>query len=231
LDPTELLSLLARSLAKIDHDRPWAMRLCQACVDLLRAEGGSLTVSAGPGERAAVSTPGVFEQLEPLQEVLGEGPVHQAMAEDRLVVQRIDRMVEGFPIFSQLAGPVSSDVMLYAVPMRVGGSVVGVFSLYATADPLVRSEEDLQFIADAVGAALLNDLESLDWSEQAQFHQATGMVVAQLGVPPDDALAMIRARAFSQSRSLQAVAVDVIERRLTFSFDEDGDNTERTEEP
>lgn len=232
MDPTELLSMLARSLAKVSTDRPLAARLCEACVDILRAQGGALTVSATPGERLGVSTPGTFEQLEPLQEVLGEGPVHQAMAEDRVVVMRVDGGTSSYPVFSQLAGAVGGEVTLYAVPMRAGGRVVGVFSLYVTADPSTRSQEDLQFLADAVGASLLGDVESLDWTEKAQIHQATGMVIAQLRVPPDDALAVIRAHAFARSTSLQSVAEDVLDRRLTFSLDEaTHDRSGRTEDP
>jgi hypothetical protein len=212
--------MLARSLAKLDTDRPWAMRLCQACVDIFRAQGGALTVSAVPGERAAVSTPGAFEELEPLQDVLGEGPVHQAMGEDRLVVAHLDRMVEDYPVFSQLAGSVGGPVTLYAVPMRADGRVVGAFSLYVTRDPRARSAEDLQFLADAVGISLLEVAESLDWSQRTPFHRATGMVVAQLGLGPDDASALIRAHAFARSSSLLSVSEDVLRRRLTFSLDE-----------
>jgi transcriptional regulator with GAF, ATPase, and Fis domain len=220
MDPPQLLGMLAQSLAKLDTDRPWAMRLCQACVDIFRAQGGALTVSAAPGERAAVSTPGAFEELEPLQDVLGEGPVHRAMNEDRLVVAHIDGMMDDYPVFSQLAGSVGSGVTLYAVPMRAGDRVVGALSLYVTDRPRTRSTEDLQFLADAIGTSLLEVPESLDWSERRSFHRATGMIVAQLGVRPDDASAVIRAHAFARSTSLRSVAEDVLERRLTFSLDE-----------
>lgn len=220
MDPPELLSMLVRSLAETDNDRPLLTRLCEACVDTFDAQGGALTVSDGPGEQAAVSTPGVFEDLEPLQEVLGEGPVPQAMAEDRLVVVRIGTLVDEYPVFSQLTGSVSGEATLYAVPVRGGGRVVGVFSLYVTADPRARSPEDLQLVADAVGAVLLRNAERLDWSERSPFYLATGMVVAQLGIGPEDASAMIRAYAFSSSTSLLSAARDVLERRVTFSYDE-----------
>ena len=49
------------------------------------------------------------------------------------------------------------------------------------------------------------------------MHQATGMVVAQLGVPEDDALALIRAHAYSHEQSVGQSAHDVISQRLTFS--------------
>ena len=220
MDPPELLSTLVRNLAETDDDRPLLTRLCEACVDTFQAQGGALTVSAGPGEQAAVSTPGAFEDLEPLQEVLGEGPVPQAMAEDRLVAARIGAWVDEYPVFSRLTGSVGGEATLYAVPMRGEGRVVGAVSLYVTADLRAHSPEGLQLVADAVGAVLLRNAELLDWSERSLFHLATGMVVAQLGIGPDDASAMIRARAFSHSTSLLSAARDVLERRVTFSYDE-----------
>jgi hypothetical protein len=217
---SELLSLLVRSLAKGETDRPWLMRLCEACVETLEAQGGAFTVLAGPGEWAAVSTPGRFEELEPLQEVLGEGPVHQAMAHDRLVVTSLNDLVDDYPVFSRLAGPAEGETTLYAVPMRASGQVVGAFSLYVTDGAQFCGPEELQLLADAAGATLLGSADCLDWSESNLFQRAIGMVVAQLGVRPDDASAVIRARAFSRSTSLQSVVSDVLEHRLTFSLDE-----------
>jgi hypothetical protein len=220
MDPPELLSMLVRTFAETDGDRPLLTRLCEACVGIFDAQGGALTVLAGPGEQAAASTPGVFEDLEPLQEVLGEGPVPQAMAEDRLVGVRIGTLLDEYPVFSQLTGSVSGEPTLYAVPMRGEGRVIGAISLYVTAHPQARSSEDLQLVADAVGAVLLGNADQLDWSERNPFYLATGMVVAQLGVRPADASAMIRARAFSRSTSLLSAARDVLERRVMFSYDE-----------
>ncbi|WP_275002332.1 GAF domain-containing protein [Promicromonospora iranensis] len=222
MDTPQLLSLLARSLTK-DTVRPWAMRLCEACVDALGAQGGAFTFEAGPDERIAVSTPGAFEDLEPLQEVLGEGPVPQAMAEDRLVVAHLGTMVDEYPVFSQIAGPArgeTAEATLYAVPMRADGHVVGALSLYVTTEPRARDAQDLRLLADIVGASLLGDAELLDGSGRAWLHRAAGMVIAQLGIRPADALAVIRANAFSRSTSLRSVAEDVLERRLAFSPDE-----------
>lgn len=218
MDRTELLGLFARSLAKVDTDHPLAMRLCEACVDILRAEGAALTLSAAPGERLAVSTPGMFDQLESLQEVLGVGPLHQALAEERLIVMHVDPVADDYPVFSQLAGSIVDEATVYATPMRAAGRVVGVLSLYVTAEPQTRSAEDLGLVADAVGAALLGAAESLDWSERTQIHRAIGMVVVQLRISPEDAFAVIRARAFTRSTSLLSVAQDVLGQRLQFSL-------------
>lgn len=218
MNAPQLLRFLARSLAEAETDRTWAVQLCEACVDALGAQGGALTVAAGPDERVAVSTSGAFEGLEPLQEVLGEGPVQQAMAEGRLVVMRLAGVVDECPVFSQLAGSVGGEVVLYAVPMRAEGSVVGVLSLYVT-DSRARSAKDLQVLADLTGAYLLANAEFLDWSERALLHRAAGMVIAQLGIRAEDAFAVIRANAFLRSTSLRSVAEDVLGRRLTFTID------------
>jgi AmiR/NasT family two-component response regulator len=47
-------------------------------------------------------------------------------------------------------------------------------------------------------------------------HQATGMVAIQLDVSTVDALASLRAAAYRAGRSIYEVAVDVVNRRLTF---------------
>ncbi len=54
---------------------------------------------------------------------------------------------------------------------------------------------------------------------RAEIHQATGMVLAQLGFSATDALARLRAHAFVEQRLLIDVAEDVVARRLTFTQD------------
>ena len=82
----------------------------------------------------------------------------------------------------------------------------------------------MSFLASAVGAALIRDAGALDeeeavgpWGSRARVHQATGMVVAQLHISPDDALALLRAHAFAHDSTLAAIAATVVqERRLDF---------------
>ena len=57
------------------------------------------------------------------------------------------------------------------------------------------------------------------WSSRAEIHQATGMVLAQLGVSAADAFARLRAHAFVEQRLLGDIARDVVARRLTFTND------------
>lgn len=50
--------------------------------------------------------------------------------------------------------------------------------------------------------------------ERREVYQATGMVVAQLGVTPDAALARIRAHAFAQDLTIDEIAREIVARRL-----------------
>ncbi|WP_144713117.1 ANTAR domain-containing protein [Curtobacterium pusillum] len=49
-----------------------------------------------------------------------------------------------------------------------------------------------------------------------EVHQAAGMVAAQSGTSPADALLLLRAAAFSAGTSLQSVSSDVIARVIGF---------------
>lgn len=233
MDASHLLGLLAGTLARIDGDMPLASRLCRACVEILGADGGALTVSPSPDERLVLSTSdGLSARIEDLQEVLGEGPAQLALEQDRLVVMPIDGVTaNAFPVFSQMVRSIGGPVTAYAVPMRVGGAVMGVLSLYTTEGQLSRDLVDAQFLADAVGSSLLDDTEPLDWSLQARIHQAAGMVTAQLRIPPSDALAVLRAHAFARSSTLQDVVDEVLDHQVDFTHDDASDDApERTED-
>jgi AmiR/NasT family two-component response regulator len=55
------------------------------------------------------------------------------------------------------------------------------------------------------------------WASRSQIHQATGMVVAQLRLSPEDALALLRAHAYAQDSTLAEIAASVVQkRRLDF---------------
>jgi AmiR/NasT family two-component response regulator len=58
-------------------------------------------------------------------------------------------------------------------------------------------------------------------ASRAEIHQATGMVLMQLDVGADAALARMRAHAFVEGRLLIEVARDVVARRLLFTPDMD----------
>jgi hypothetical protein len=108
--------------------------------------------------------------------------------------------------------------------------VIGVLSIHQSS-PELPDREQAQFLANAIGAALVKippdepNLDGRPWEARSEIHQAVGMVVAQLGVDPDDAFALLRAHAFAHNTTLAAVAQDIISRRLHFSDDVDDDTS------
>jgi hypothetical protein len=89
------------------------------------------------------------------------------------------------------------------------------------------------FLANAVGAGLLVDAAEPPegqaqvgeaWSSRSVVHQATGMVMAQVRVTAEDALALLRGHAYATATDVTDVAVRVVRRTINFSnFDVEGD--------
>lgn len=135
-------------------------------------------------------------------------------------------------MFSDAVRQSLGGLTVYAVAIRPGTATLGVLLLHrAAGGALTDRPEQAQFLADAVGAALLRDpegqsMEGTAWSDRARIHQATGMVIAQLGVEAEDALALLRAHAFANSSTLLEVAAEVVGRRLDFTHSRDRDWTE-----
>jgi hypothetical protein len=117
---------------------------------------------------------------------------------------------------------------VHALPMGEGGErVIGVLTLHQRGTDREIDLDAAMIVARVVSAALLADGPTMHeaghgpWSERAEVHQATGMVVAQLGIPEADALALLRAHAFSHDQSVAQTAHAVIDRHLTFSANPD----------
>src|SRR4051812_19638384 len=86
-----VLARLASALAAAPPDQPLPARLCRACVEILGADGGAITLSSTRPERLTVSSSdGTAARLEDLQDVLGEGPGQDAFRDGRTVVARVD---------------------------------------------------------------------------------------------------------------------------------------------
>ena len=75
---------------------------------------------------------------------------------------------------------------------------------------------DLQAAAGDPGSDAWAELNSLS---RAEVSQATGMLVAQLGIEPTEALVRLRAHAYATGRTATDVARDILDRRLTLEAD------------
>lgn len=114
---------------------------------------------------------------------------------------------------------------LYSFPLSIGPLRMGAVELYAeTADALTTDglDEASRLVEETAARVLERALRrrNLEPAEDGPFsrrevHQATGMVTAQLRIPPAEALLRIRAHAFASGRSVRETAADITARRLT----------------
>lgn len=231
VDRGDLLARLALGVAGTEANRPLVARLCDACVDLLQVDGASLTLGYPSDRRVTLCiTDATAERLEDLQEVLGEGPSHDAYTSAHRVAVVFpvpDRSL--WPMLSAALQRQSLTVAVLAVPLQSGPNAFGVLTVHRDAPFSAEDQDAAQFVADAVGAAILRDQHDEDaastepWQRRSRVHLATGMAVAQLGVSPEDALALMRAYSFAQDMSVNEVAEEIVARRLRLGSPSEGD--------
>jgi hypothetical protein len=224
-DTSQILARLAGIVAA-DANSPLTHRLCEGCRDLMGADAAAIVVDFGRSNRITVwATDQAAADLEDLQDVTGQGPSIDAHASGAPVTSTLGAdAIARWPVFMQQAPTMAGITTVYAVPMRPGGRPVGVVSMLRHRPGSLT--EDLftaQFLADAIGAALIDDPlataplgQAGTWSERAEIDQATGMVLAQLRLSADDALALLKAHAYAHGLRLSAVARQVIARTLDF---------------
>jgi hypothetical protein len=206
-------------------------RVCWTCVDAMSVSGAvmALVSRRGHGGTVAATDPrsrGVDER----QYTLGEGPSVDAFAAGRPALEPNLGTVSAaakWPAFSRTA-QASGLAAAFAFPLSLGTMRVGALGLYRD-EPGCLSETEcsdgslLATIATLVLIAMhsqvispFDDLHPLIESTAgpAVVHQATGMVMVQLGVTIKEAFVVLRAYAFAHDRSIASVAADVVARRI-----------------
>jgi hypothetical protein len=227
-DRATLLSRLAQAVARKPAEHPLTWRVCHAAREVMGVDGASITMdNSAPNRVILCATDMRSDMLENLQDVLGEGPCRDAYDSGEPMQTGLDRHAASrWPQFVPAAEKiVGADAVLWAFPMHSAGDVIGTMNLYRISQsPLVESIDAVQFLADTLAATLLREPSALAemadasaWSSRAVVHQATGMLVAQLGVSIDDALAVLRSYAFADSAHLTDIARAMVERKLNIT--------------
>jgi hypothetical protein len=214
----------------VEDDRALAEQICQAYVAGLDVDGAAISLlTASTAHQTLCATDATAELLEDLQFSLGEGVCVEAAVTGRPVLVpdlHHSTEVSRWPIFAAAVVEQSDVGALFAVPFQWETINLGVLDLYRTA-PGSLSDAQLRDVMRAADMAALmflgvrTDPGEGAWLDhslhgRAEIHQATGMVVVQLGVSAPDALARLRAYAFVEQRLLSDVAHDVVSRRLRF---------------
>lgn len=204
------------------------------CVEVLPVDSAAIGVSgpSSPWEPLGASN-ATAARLQAQQILAGEGPAFDALAHSvPVLVGDLSAQFDRWPGFvTALAEDARGAV--FAFPLLIGVISVGVLELSRNEPiPLERADVgDITTVADVVTTVLLSGGDSVDgedldgqawWTplpSSIEIHQATGMVVAQLSVPPRIAYLRLRAHAFATERPLHEVARAVIDRRLRFDND------------
>jgi ANTAR domain-containing protein/GAF domain-containing protein len=234
---TSALLAIARDVA--DDDALAAM-ICDACVDGLDVDGAALSLlTASVARQTLHATDATAALLEELQLTLNEGACIEAATTGSpvLVVDLRDAAeVARWPAFARAVLEQTAVRALYCLPLQWGSINLGVLDLYRCEPGGLSDEQRDDALAAADTAALMvltlrtdpgePDGHTASWLEpsvanRVEIHQATGMVIAQLRVDAADALARMRAHAFSHERLLIDVARDIVARRLDFTHERD----------
>lgn len=231
-------ALLAVARDAVD-DRVLAKLICEAFVDGLDVDGAALSLlTAQVASRTMHATDPTAELLEELQFTLNEGACIEAATTGYPVLVsdlRHSAEVARWPVFAASVVERSEVRALFALPLQWGTVNLGVIDLYRRVPGGLSDVQGRDALRAADTAALMmltlrTDPDALDGSPgrdggwldssvatHAEIHQATGMVLIQLDVTADAALARMRARAFAEGRLLVEVARDVVARRLEFT--------------
>jgi hypothetical protein len=217
-----------------------ADRLCQACVEFLGVDAAaiSLILDGRPSGTFGASSP-ASRDLDEVQFTCGEGPCLDAVARDRavLVPDLTDGAERRWPAYTS-AIVAAGMRAVYALPVSVANVPAGALGLFR-AEPGLLDRSELAgglFAAelaalpllDLLGAdfgAALTDPASTAWAEvgmlsRAEVNQATGVLIAQLGIRAPDALVRLRAYAFAHDMGVSDVSRAILEHRLRLDADE-----------
>ncbi|MER7864048.1 GAF and ANTAR domain-containing protein [Amycolatopsis japonica] len=211
--------------------------VCAACRDAIgRIDAVGLTLITGTHARISLAATGRMAQLgERWEFSLGEGPGLQAFR-NRLPVLVPDltdpEQIADWPVFAGEAAEWGLRAV-FAYPVLLGPSPVAVLTLYRggtgalspaghrlaelhaglAATLLGQAGRDLTVIGDCDEVAMLTPQVSV-------VHQAVGMVMERHGLSADQAMAHLRAMAYTCRRPVDELAADVVQRRISYSIED-----------
>jgi hypothetical protein len=209
-------------------------RICDACVAALPVDGASLSLMVDGGTREGVGASGdAAAPLVELEITVGEGPGLDAFnSGSPVLVTDIEGEERGYwPAFADGAATLGTRA-IFAFPLQLGAIRFGIFTLTRQAPgPLptetlgqaLRASDVMSLLLLGTNGELVEGFDA-DWLEETtwrrEVHQATGMVMSQLGVAVEEAFVRLRAFAFAQGMPLSKVANQVLTRELTFTEEE-----------
>jgi len=223
----------AAALLSLDRDAaPDAALLA----DALTVTGASIsTLGDFLGTETVAASDDRAARLDELQFDLGQGPCWDALSAAAPVLEP-DLLGAGATRWPALSDALRDPgvAAVFAFPLVLGPLRLGAVDLYSDrAAPLGPvGEEQATALAAILSRHLLRRAlravgqdEGVDQGSRFSrrvIHQATGFVIAQLGIDPDGAHLLIQGQAFAEGRSMRDVADDIVARRLSFAASSNG---------
>jgi ANTAR domain len=190
------------------------------------------TIGSLLGTETVSATDDLIAHVDELQFDLSEGPCWDAL-EIRGPILEPDlrgNPQHFWPAFTKAIRD-EEVAAIFAFPLLVGPLKIGAIDMYRTEPGELSAEHREQTVTLAgiisrhvLRRAMLVSGSDANEEKETPFsrrlvHQATGFVIAQLGVSPEDALLLIQGQAFADGRSVHDVAGDIVSRRLRFSVE------------
>jgi hypothetical protein len=211
-------------------------RLYEPFLGVLPVDGLSISTFGDflPAETISASDAQSF-RLDELQFDLGEGPCWDALETGVPVCESNIREQPNrvWPAFSEA---IIADELgaLFAFPLLLGPLRIGAIDLYTRrpsqlSDLTIRRTSGLATIVSRLVLSRAIRLSQSDSEGETdtrkqfsrrEVHQATGMVLSQLGISALDARLIIQGQAFAVGRSMQEISEEIIDRRLSFAINE-----------
>lgn len=205
-------------MAVSDDTSPAVVALLDLCRELTTALGllgVAVSLWAGRGTAGVLAASDErCQQIDELQFSAGEGPCYDAVVLSRpVLIPDLGADGDRWPGYASAA--VEAGVSgVFAFPLQVGALSLGVMVVYAARPGSLSDEEIATVLAQGRRATeiLLDGGPGLgdQIDHRAEIYQAQGMIMSALGITAAEALARMRAHAFSRNQALLALALEVI---------------------
>jgi hypothetical protein len=207
--------------------------LCVACLPTLGVDAAAISlIDEGESRGTFGASSPAARLLDSLQFTAGGGPCIEAAHTmvPILVPDLYGQDEPRWPAFKDAAQRAGVRAV-FALPIRVGMISLGALDLFRSlAGPLSAAQlTNALMVADAAAQILLDLVDEssqtgrddplAQWAQVAslsrvEVYQATGMIMAQLDLPPATALVRLRAYAFANELTVSEVAQLVTSRSL-----------------
>lgn len=231
---TAIRKLVAAQPVRSHGTGDYLKRVCQTAARTLSASGTGISVMTDGGVRGvcAASDPHI-ERIEELQFILGEGPCIDAFQGRRpvLVTNLAGDAAARWPMYAP-AAQAGGVCAVFAFPLQMGAARLGVLDVFRDRPGALSDDQlcDAMAFADVTMEALLDQHEATSNGEthgdvgdevgyRAELFQAQGMVMVQIGGTIGEAMARMRAYAYTEGCGLGEIAREVVAGRLQFDRD------------